>query len=700
LRKTAPTYLARTDRKIFKGLSSRSKAKKSPKNRGLALSTSESMNRLPKRLWSKSVFSRKRSPKGKKLDSSKLLTSELKSQVREKANLRNSLQNEYSSTVRDLTLKSRRRMKQEKVSSLLLFSKSKRIKKLEPKSGNKRKLRLKDSGNRSPRFASSLIELSKTVSSKFFTIIKDRISSRKTEVLCRLLGTISPNKEDIEETPELVRDTQTVNRADKTTPEIVRHTKTANNAEKTTLDNPINKRIKWMKKYVAFAKSQINKLHKIKKCRRMKKRVIIEKWIEPRKVPIKHVSQATSTERIMRSVSIQANSISVILERSRSLLDCSQIEDKAQRRRSILRIHTGAREIYKSKIDIKEDSNSVVIDNQLAQCVNNNRSNLEQVDVLSESEEKIDLVNKDDPGIRDDNSSQILVSSFIQDDQNECNSVPLAESLVDSDYICDAITDHILESIVIETFDDELIVKALGSKRTIRPEGEQIREYVDFLFGEINSSVEYQNSIFIALNTPNYPDINSRLILLSPLLSPSADSVILPLSPPVFCLKMYIKLEEKLMLTFYESNYFSDDQIEAMNILHKLIFDSLNESLSSFKVSSLIHPIDSITSLNQTIKLISPPDCAHVIESVRKQVQKWAGYRAGYLPNPKQEILYEDEICDIELLREEANMLILKDLVYLSIIARTANFKKNGNNMMTKYCELSLSCHTAYLKAS
>jgi hypothetical protein len=115
-----------------------------------------------------------------------------------------------------------------------------------------------------------------------------------------------------------------------------------------------------------------------------------------------------------------------------------------------------------------------------------------------------------------------------------------------------------------------------------------ILTYLDHLFLFIKNDPNAQKEILRKLNTPIGPNnIEKLLMSMSEILETYFENLSGYQYEPILDIKLYIKLEEQLRDTQYKSEKLTGIQMERKHILHKLIFDSLNEKLDHKRIYGL-----------------------------------------------------------------------------------------------------------------
>ena len=125
---------------------------------------------------------------------------------------------------------------------------------------------------------------------------------------------------------------------------------------------------------------------------------------------------------------------------------------------------------------------------------------------------------------------------------------------------------------------------------------------------------------------------------------------------PILDISIYIKLEEILKETTYVEKGYLPKQMEISHIVHKLVFDCLNEGLDYQRVYGIKGiPLPTKDKKNLTT-WISPNMCRKIIDKCKNLVVFWNGFRCGtFLDNdPVLQIQADPDIC--EIIREEALM--------------------------------------------
>lgn len=243
------------------------------------------------------------------------------------------------------------------------------------------------------------------------------------------------------------------------------------------------------------------------------------------------------------------------------------------------------------------------------------------------------------------------------------------------------ITNFIIDSLVLEFVSEDYTKKQLTPPEEEKPapqhnnnpipifsDIENILEYLKTLYHEINISLEDQRQIHQRLNTPIGPDNLQRLMMCasSSLNKDEGFDTIGEFEyEPILDIKLYISLEEKLRDTLYLDKDLNPPQMEREHILHKLIFDSLNEKLDHRRVFGLRGIPLNYEAGSKKSKNITASECAKILESSRNEIMQWAMMRNGVLPEKEPVLLKIPDIDAVEIVREETMLKLLKDYVFL-----------------------------------
>lgn len=285
-------------------------------------------------------------------------------------------------------------------------------------------------------------------------------------------------------------------------------------------------------------------------------------------------------------------------------------------------------------------------------------------------------------------SIQVFEDSKKQDSNKLQSNLKTQEKAMEpevNEYI-DNLSDALLDALVTECLTEypvntkhQLLKKQLDYRMTHSSSGinslsdfEKIINYLKCLFTAINEQPHVQRKIHKSMNSPIGPNNLQKIKLCSPPLQPifSKHSNQLDDSSedafeysPILSIELYIQMEEIMKQSVYLDEQLSKEEIERRHILHKLIYDCLNESLDYKRVHGLEGlPFEFLTS-NPKNPYISTSNCAHILENVRQEILDYSSYRAGILPEKEPGLVQMEGVDAIEVLREEIFKKILNDFV-------------------------------------
>ena len=200
---------------------------------------------------------------------------------------------------------------------------------------------------------------------------------------------------------------------------------------------------------------------------------------------------------------------------------------------------------------------------------------------------------------------------------------------------------------------------------------ELITNYLKCLFTAIEEQPEVQAGIHRRLNTPIGPTNLQKVKLFAPpfLTQRDAEVEIFEYSP-VLDIGLYIQMEEILKQSVYLEEGLDEVQIERRHILHKMIYDSLNEVLDHRRVYGLEgKPLSCLSWFSEAPEIVEK-EVFGILEKGQKQVLEYSQFRAGLLKEnePGLADVVANEVALqgvdlIEVLREEVVVNIVKKFV-------------------------------------
>jgi len=247
------------------------------------------------------------------------------------------------------------------------------------------------------------------------------------------------------------------------------------------------------------------------------------------------------------------------------------------------------------------------------------------------------------------------------------------EVLERKNLLADTVTSIIIDLLLNECVVDEKIANLLlpGPPPTIYNDRLQIIEYLELLFSAINIDARQQKYIFQQLNAPFTPSLATRLQYCSAVQKipyGSSSRIALHNALPILNLELYVKLEESLGETLYADLSMDENQIDLMNIFHKMIFDAMNSSLSRLRIpESCRWPLSLFGSLpglqngvSSRTPRVAPSRCASLLEEARKEVLYSSSERLGTLSDKEPELMAKDGEA-LEHVRENGMLRMLQD---------------------------------------
>jgi hypothetical protein len=285
------------------------------------------------------------------------------------------------------------------------------------------------------------------------------------------------------------------------------------------------------------------------------------------------------------------------------------------------------------------------------------------------------------PGFRDKRDPTILDQFFIGDepkseigivDGQSANNEAIKENeeevlFSSTQEKADIITSFILENLIIESISEDFccpkFIQILGPHLRML-EFTAISSYLKHLYEMVNRDPTQQHSILNKLNKKvGHTDIQ-RLLLSSPLLTEKdLESLGGFEYEPVLDIKLYIQLEEQFRETEYTEKHYDNFEMEKEHILHKMIFDSLNENLDYKRRFGVNSSAPDFFVQNKEVEEIKAEKCATILEEARKEVLQWSMLKNGTLIEKEPQISYNSDLKNLEVMRETGIQSLLKDYV-------------------------------------
>jgi len=166
------------------------------------------------------------------------------------------------------------------------------------------------------------------------------------------------------------------------------------------------------------------------------------------------------------------------------------------------------------------------------------------------------------------------------------------------------------------------------------------------------------------LNTPiGHTDLH-RLLLASPLLPEADADVLAPFEyEPVLDIKMYISLEETLREGQYKVRGLDGFEMEKEHIVHKLIFDSLNECLDYKRRGGVGGGAIKFGSKYRDQRYFQECEVMDVLLKAREEVLGWSKVKAGALMEKEPQFGYYSDTDGLEIVREKSMASLIHEYV-------------------------------------
>lgn len=319
-----------------------------------------------------------------------------------------------------------------------------------------------------------------------------------------------------------------------------------------------------------------------------------------------------------------------------------------------------------------------------------NALNMNDLEILDEesikSEEKIE----NSSSIKTQKLS-IVEESQLEEDQivsiqvfsSEKKNSPEKKTEISSstkDYV-ESLAEALLDALITECLHEHPINQKLKissnqliSEISTLSDFEKIINYLKCLFTAINEQPHVQRKIHKNMNKSIGPNNLQKIKLCSPPLLPfnlhhqkettneSMEADIFEYSP-ILSIELYIQMEEIMKQSVYIDENLTREEVERRHILHKLVYDCLNEVLDYKRVYGLEGlPFKFLTGSGKE-EYISTKKCATILENVRQEILDFSCYRAGILPEKEPGLVEMEGLDAVEVLREEIFKRMLKDFV-------------------------------------
>ena len=229
------------------------------------------------------------------------------------------------------------------------------------------------------------------------------------------------------------------------------------------------------------------------------------------------------------------------------------------------------------------------------------------------------------------------------------------------------ITSFILENLIIESLSEDFclpkFIQILGPHlRGI--ETSSIASYIDHLFRELKTTDPIFQITTNKLNMPIGHNDLQRLLLASPLLTDTDhDDVGLFDYEPVMDIKLYICLEEMFRDSDYKTRQLDGFEMEREHIIHKMIFDSMNECLDYRRKGGI-----SGVGMKFSKKYRPEVDFDHAmtqntLQAAKQDILRWNNMKCGTVMEKEPIFSYNNDSDGLEVLREKLMGGLLKEYV-------------------------------------
>lgn len=231
----------------------------------------------------------------------------------------------------------------------------------------------------------------------------------------------------------------------------------------------------------------------------------------------------------------------------------------------------------------------------------------------------------------------------------------------------DIITSFILENLIIEGISEDFclpkFIQILGPHLRML-DFTDVSTYLKHLYEMVNNDPVQQHAILNKLNKKvGHTDLQ-RLLLSSPLLTDKdLESAGGFEYEPVLDIKLYIQLEEQFRETDYTEKNLDNFEMEKEHILHKMIFDSLNENLDYKRRFGVNSSAPDFYVQKKEAEEITADKCTFIMEEARKEVLQWSTLKNGTLIEKEPQISYQSDLKALEAMREAGITSLLKDYV-------------------------------------
>lgn len=253
----------------------------------------------------------------------------------------------------------------------------------------------------------------------------------------------------------------------------------------------------------------------------------------------------------------------------------------------------------------------------------------------------------------------------------------------------DIITSFILENLLVEAVaEDHCInkfIEVLGPF-LLHLESSRLENYFSKLMEKVLGDGAETQAVLKKLNTPIGPSDLQRLMMSSPNLSETdQESLSSFLYEPVLDVKLYVNVEESLRESEYKLRELDQVQMERQHIVHKMIFDALNEVLDYKRLYGISGKPMPFESGFKVQNLYQVSDLRRIFSSAFDKLRGWEKIKAGRLleKDPKTK---HNEPEELEKIREKALEQIVSEYVRLEM-TQTLNLDEKWSFTTEEYLE-------------
>ena len=235
----------------------------------------------------------------------------------------------------------------------------------------------------------------------------------------------------------------------------------------------------------------------------------------------------------------------------------------------------------------------------------------------------------------------------------------------------DIITSFILENLLVEAVaEDHCINKFIDilGPTLLHLESSRFENYLSRLMDRVLGDEIETVTVLKRLNTPIGPSDIQRLMMSSPNLSEAdQESLSSFLYEPVLDVKLYVSVEESLRETEYKVRELDQVQMERQHIVHKMIFDALNEVLDYKRLYGISGKPMPFETGFKTQTPYKAADLRRIFNSAFSKLRSWEKIKAGRLleKDPKTK---HNEPEELEKIREKALEEIVTEYVGLMLL--------------------------------